>query len=186
MCNKTYKYHQDSLFPLIKISLITMPKIPPRDKLLTAVDEARRAYRNKRPLLEDLTDDKDLGEVIQKNLDRSYKQRYNLYIQQLHWIGNTIKHYKDKDLDNTEIRRFLGITRKQYYLALEVAKAVQEPEAIPYLEEIAPKDFDLSEKDLDYVKYGAWPEIIDVNKEEQVQKGREDKMKSVLKDLLDL
>jgi hypothetical protein len=162
-----------------------MPKIPPRDKLLIAVDTARRAYKNKRPLLEDLSDDKDLGEVIQKNLDRSYKQRYNPYIQQLHWISNTIKHYKEKKLNNTEIRQFLGITRKQYYLALGVSKAIQEPEAIPYLEEIAPKDFDLSEKDLDYVKYGAWPEAIDPNQEEKAQKGKEE-MQAILKDLLDL
>ena len=50
-----------------------MPKVHPRDKLLYAVDTARRAWSQKRPILEDLTDDKDLGEVVQKNLDRSYK-----------------------------------------------------------------------------------------------------------------
>src|SRR3954468_16022957 len=102
-----------------------MPKVHPRDKLLYAVDTARRAWSQKRRILEDLTDDKDLGEVVQKNLDRSYKQRYNLYLQQLHWIRNTIKHQKDKNMANEEIRCFPGITRKQYYLALAVAKAVQ-------------------------------------------------------------
>jgi len=163
-----------------------MPKVHPRDKLLYAVDTARRAWSQKRPILEDLTDDKDLGEVVQKNLDRSYKQRYNPYLQQLHWIGNTIKHYKDKNLANGEIRRLLGITRKQYYLALAVAKAVQEPAAIPYLEEVTPKDFDLAEKDLDYVKWGAWPEIISPEQEEKVQKDKEDRMKNIIKDLFDL
>jgi hypothetical protein len=87
---------------------------------------------------------------------------------------------------NGEIRRLLGITRKQYYLALAVAKAVQEPEAIPYLEEVTPKDFDLAEKDLDYVKWGAWPEIISPEQQEKVQKNKEDRMKNIIKDLFDL
>src|SRR4051812_40625411 len=116
-----------------------MPKIYPRDKLLYTVDTARRVWNQKRPILKDLTDDKDLGEVIQKNLDHSYKQRYNSYLKQLHWIRNTIKHYKEKNQANGEIRRLLRITRKQYYLVLAVSKAVQEPDAIPYLEEVIPK-----------------------------------------------
>src|SRR3954462_11250125 len=163
-----------------------MPKVHPRDKLLYTVDTARRAWSQKRSILEDLTDDKDLGEVVQKNLDRSYKQRYNPYLQQLHWIRNTIKYYKEKNLANGEIRRLFGVTRKQYYLLLAVAKAVQEPEAIPYLEEVTPKDFDLAEKDLDYIKWRAWPEIISPEQEGKVQKDKEDRMKNIIKDLFDL
>jgi hypothetical protein len=160
-----------------------MPKVHPKDKLLYAVDAARRAWLMKRPILEELTEDKDIGEVLQINLDRSYKQRYNTYLRQLHFIGTSIKYYKDKNLANGEIRRILGITRKQYYNGLAVAKAIQEPDAIPYLEEVAPKDFDLTEKDLDYVRWGAWPEYIDPEKEELAGKAKEDRMKQLINDL---
>src|SRR4051812_3386457 len=162
-----------------------MPKVHPKDKLLYALDAARRAWITKRPILEQLTDNKDIGEVIQTNLDRSYKQRHNIFLAQLHWVGTSIKHYRDKNVPNGEIRRLLGITRKQYYSALAIAKAIREPDAIPYLEDIAPKDFDLSEKDLDYVRWGAWPEIVDPHKEELAEKAKDDKMRQLIKELFD-
>ena len=89
-----------------------MPKIHPRDKLLYAVDAARRALIQRRPILEELTEDKDLAEVIQKNLDYSYKQRHNNHLAQLHYIGQLIQHYKTKDYTNTQIRQLLDITRQ--------------------------------------------------------------------------
>ena len=88
-----------------------MPKIHPRDKLLYAVDAARRAHIQRRPILEELTEDKDPAEVIQKNLNYSYKQRYNSHLAQLHYIGQLIAHYKTKGYNNTQIRQVLGITR---------------------------------------------------------------------------
>jgi hypothetical protein len=161
-----------------------MPKISPKDKLLFAVDQARRAFISKRPILEDLTDDKDFGEVIAINLDRAYKHRYNPYLAQLHYIGSCIKYYKSKEVSPTDIRKCLGITRQQFYLALAIFKSIQEPDAIPYLEEVSPKDFRLTEKELDYVRYGAWPEHINPDQEAQQQKEKEDHMKALIKDLL--
>jgi hypothetical protein len=46
-----------------------MPKVYLRDKLLFAVDKARRAHKNNKPILVNLMDNNNLGEVIQKNLD---------------------------------------------------------------------------------------------------------------------
>src|SRR6184192_2936804 len=106
-----------------------MLKIHPRDKLLYAIDTARRALIQGRPILEELTEDKDLAEVIQKNLDYSYKQRYNNHLVQLHYIGQLIHHYKTKEYNNTQIRQTLGITRQQYYSALAIHKAIKDPKA---------------------------------------------------------
>ena len=88
-----------------------MPKIHPRDKLLYTVDTARRAHLQGRPILEEFTEDKDPAEVIQKNLEYSYKQWYNNHLAQLHYIGQLIHHYKTRDYNNTQIRQVLGITR---------------------------------------------------------------------------
>ena len=57
-----------------------MPKVHPKDKLLYAVDAARRALIQKRPIMEEFTDNKDPAEVIQKNLDYSYKQWHNNHL----------------------------------------------------------------------------------------------------------
>jgi hypothetical protein len=161
-----------------------MPKVTNKDKLLFAVDQARRAFIAKRPILEDLTDDRDFGEVISINLDRSYKQRYNPHIQQLHYIGSCIEYYKKKKLCHSDIRKCLGITRQQFYQAAAIFKAIKEPDAIPYLEEVSPREFRLSERELDYVRYGAWPEYIDQDQEAQQEKAKEEHMKGLIKDLL--
>jgi hypothetical protein len=95
-----------------------------------------------------------------------------------------IHHYKTKDYNNTQIRQVLGVTRQQYYNALFIHKAIKEPDAIPYLEEISIKDFRLSEKELDYVRYGAWPDHIDPAKEAQKEKEREDQMRKLVKELV--
>src|SRR5438270_1486474 len=161
-----------------------MPKIHPKDKLLFAIDTARRVLIQERPILEELTEDKDAAEVIQRNLDYSYKQQYNNYLVQLHYIGQLIHHYKTQEYNNTQIRQTLDVTRQQYYSALAIHKAIKDPKAIPYLEEIAPRDFKLSEKELDYVKYGAWPDYIDIGKEAKKEQEREDHMRQLIKDLL--
>ena len=57
-----------------------MPKIYLRDKLLYTIDVARRALIQERLILEEFIEDKDLVEVIQKNLDYSYKQWYKNYL----------------------------------------------------------------------------------------------------------
>jgi hypothetical protein len=161
-----------------------MPKVSAKDKLLFAVDKARRTLVAKRPILEDLTDDRDFGEVIAINLDRAYKHRYNPYLSQLHYIGTCIKYYKSKEVSPTDIRKCLGITRQQFYLAMAINKAIQQPDAIPYLEEVSPKDFRLTEKELDFVKFGAWPKYLDPDQEAQQEKKKEDQMKLLIKDLL--
>src|SRR6184192_4208719 len=160
-----------------------MPKVHPKDKLLFAVDAARRALIQERPILEELTDDKDAAETIQKNLDYSYKQRYNNHLVQLYYIGELIHHYKTKEYNNTQIRQTLGVTRQQYYSTLAIHKAIKDPNAIPYLEEIAPRDFKLSEKELDYVKYGAWPDYIDTGKEAQKEKEKDDQMYKLIREM---
>src|SRR4051812_33666456 len=95
-----------------KIHKTKMPKVHSKDKLLFAVDAARRALIQGRPILEELNEDKDPAEVIQKNLDYSYKQRYNNHLVQLHYIGQLIHYYKTKDYNNTQIRQTLGVTRQ--------------------------------------------------------------------------
>ena len=161
-----------------------MPKVHPKDKLLYAVDAARRALIQKRPIMEEFTDDKDPAEVIQKNLDYSYKQRHNNHLAQLHYIGQLIHHYKDKNYTNTQIRQLLGVTRQQYYSAMAIHKAIQDPEAIPYLEEVTPRDFKLSEKELDYVKYDTWSDYINLEQEAKKEKEKEDHMCQLLKELI--
>jgi hypothetical protein len=161
-----------------------MPKVTPKDKLLFAVDAARRALRSGRPILEEYSEDKDLAEVIKKNLDYSYKQRYNNHLAQLHYTGVLIHYYKNKDYSTTQIRQTLGVTRQQYYSALAIHKAIKDPDAIPYLEEISLKDFRLTEKELDYVRNGAWPDYIDPEKEIQKQKEKEDHMRKLVADLI--
>src|SRR3954466_7466290 len=113
-----------------------MPKVIPKDKLLFAVDATRKVLRSGRPILEKYSEDKDLAEVIKKNLDYSYKQRYNNHLAQLHYTGVLIYYYKNKDYSTTQIKQTLGITRQQYYSALAIYKAIKNPDAIPYLEEI--------------------------------------------------
>src|SRR3954468_22213185 len=108
-CNKIYKYPLIS--PLFFI-IINMPKSPLPDKLLIKIDTAQRAYKSDRPVLEHLSEDKELSEVLAINLERSYRQRYNHHLAQLHYIGTCIKMYQNKDKNNTEVRRLLGITRK--------------------------------------------------------------------------
>ena len=81
-----------------------MPKVHPKDKLLFVVNAARRALIQGRLILEELSEDKDPAEVIQKNLDYSYKQQYNNHLAQLHYISQLIYHYKIKEYNNTQIR----------------------------------------------------------------------------------
>ena len=91
-----YKYPPYPLYNLSQIQITKylqniqiskMPKIYPKDKLLFTIDTARRALIQGRSILEELTDDKDPAETIQKNLDYSYKQWYNNHLAQLHYIG---------------------------------------------------------------------------------------------------
>src|SRR5438874_2142100 len=160
-----------------------MPKIYPKDKLLFAIDVAWRALIQGRSILEELTDDKDPAETIQKNLDYSYKQRYNNHLAQLHYIGQLIYYYKTKEYNNTQIRQTLGVIRQQYYSALAIHKAIKDPNTIPYLEKITPRDFKLSEKELDYVKYGEWPDYIDTEKEAKKEKEKDDQMHNLIKEI---
>src|SRR3954470_4561675 len=95
-----------------------MLKSPLPDKLLIKIDTARRAYKSDRLVLEHLTDDKELSEVLATNLARSYRQRYNHHLVQLHYIGICIKLYQEKGNMNTEVRRIFGITCKQFYSTL--------------------------------------------------------------------
>ena len=163
-----------------------MPKIPARDRMLNAVDQARRAYASGRLPLEPIPDHGDIGEVLQRNLDRSYKQRYNSYMSQLHYIGTCIKYYRGEGVDNGTIRQILGITRQQFYLALSICKAIQDPAVIPYLEDIRPREIQsLSEKDLDYVRNGAWPIIVDPVQEDKRRQEQENHMRNLLQELLE-
>ena len=57
------------------------------------------------------------------------------------------------------------------------------PNTISYLEEITPRDFKLSEKELDYVKYGTWPDYIDTEKEAKKEKEKEDQMRNLIKEM---
>ena len=68
-----------------------MPKIYPRDKLLYAIDAVRRVHIQGRPVLEEFTEDKDPAEVIQKNLEYSYKQQYNNHLTQLYYINSLLQ-----------------------------------------------------------------------------------------------
>src|SRR4051812_4720277 len=97
-----------------------MPKTLLKDKLLLKIDKARRAHNSGESLLEPLTKDRDLGEVLQRNLDKSYKQRYNNHLAQLHYIGTCININKEKNISNGDIRRLLEVTRQQYYTAMAI------------------------------------------------------------------
>ena len=163
-----------------------MPKIPARDQVLNAIDKARRAHASGRPILEPIPEHGDLGEVFQKNLDRSYKQRNNSHLSQLHYIGTCIRYYKGEGINNGSIRRTLGLTRPQYYMALAITKVIQDPEVIPYLEELSAREIGrLSEKDQDYVHYGAWPILVDPEQQDQKRKEQEEQMRNLLRDLLE-
>src|SRR3954465_12654194 len=122
-----YKYPLIS--PLFSI-IINMPKSPLPDKLLIKINTARRAYKSGRPVLEYLSDDKELSEVLAINLERSYKQRYNHHLAQLHYISTCIKMYQNKGKNNTEVRRLLDITRKQFYSALVTSNAIKDQDVI--------------------------------------------------------
>src|SRR5947209_17516889 len=123
--------------------------------MLNAIDQARRAHASGRQPLESLPEHGDIGEIIQRNLDRSYKQQYNSYMAQLHYIGICIKYYRGEGINNGTIHQILGITRNQFYTALAVSKAIQDSEVIPYLEEVPPNELQcLFEKDLDYIRNG--------------------------------
>ena len=163
-----------------------MPKIPARDRMLNAVDQARRAHVSGRLPLELIPEHGDIGEVLQRNLDRSYKQCYNSHTAQLHYIGVCIKYYRGEGVANGTIRQILGVTRNQFYTALAVNKAIQDPDIIPYLEDVSPKELQrFSEKDLDYIRNGAWPIIIDPAQEDKRRQEQEDLMRNLLQDLLE-
>src|SRR4051794_1521549 len=152
-CNKMYKY---PLIPPLFFIIINMLKSPLPDKLLIKIDTARRAHKSGRPVLEHLTDDKELSEVLATNLARFYRQRYNHHLTQLHYIGTCIKLYQEKNNTNTEVRRILRITRKQFYSALATSKVIKDRDIILYLEDVSPADFDkLSSHDLLYIRNGA-------------------------------
>src|SRR3954470_18452384 len=161
-----YKYPLIS--PLFFI-IINMLKSPLPDKLLIKIDTARRAHKSGRPILEHLTDDKEFSEVLATNLARSYKQRYNHHLAQLHYIGTCIKLYQEKGNLNTEVRRILGITCKQFYSALATSKAIKDRDVILCLENIFPVDFyKLFGYDLLYIRNGIWPKDL-IMKEEMIQ-----------------
>src|SRR3954464_5666020 len=159
-----------------------MPKSPLPDKLLIKIDTARRAYKSGRPVLEYLSDDKELSEVLATNLERSYRQRYNHHLAQLHYIGTYIKMYQNKDKNNTEVRKLLGITKKQFYSALATSNAIKDQDVILYLEDVSPADFDkLTNCDVLYIRNGAWPE--DPISEEQIIQNKLDRTAQAAKDL---
>src|SRR3954465_580964 len=174
-----YKYPVIS--PLFFI-IINMPKSPLPDKLLIKIDTARRAYKSGRLVLEHLSDDKELSEILTTNLERSYRQRYNHHLAQLHYIGTCIKMYQNKGKNNTEVRRLLGITRKQFYSALAISNAIKDRDVILYLEDVSPADFDkLTNRDVLYIRNGAWPE--DLISEEQIIQNKLDRTAQAAKDL---
>src|SRR3954470_3381863 len=174
-----YKYPLIS--PLFFI-IINMLKSPLPDKLLIKINTARRAHKSGRPILEHLTDDKELSEVLATNLARSYRQRYNHHLAQLHYIGTCIKLYQEKGNSNTEVRRILGITRKQFYSALATSKAIKDRDIILYLEDVSPADFDkLSGRDLLYNRNGAGPEA-----QKSEEKMHQPKLKKTAKAIKDL
>ena len=149
-----------------------MPKVARQDKILHIVDQARRRYMSGDTVLKNPTPEGDLSETYSENLNRTYKHRYNPHLRQLHDVGATIKLYRTIDKSNSEIRNTLGITKKQYYIAQTVHRLIQKPEVIPYLEELSVKEVqDLTQKEVDYVCYGAWPYIEDTSAE----KDRKDK-----------
>src|SRR5947208_11944142 len=100
------------------------------------IDKARRAHNSGESILEPLTKDRDLGEVLQRNLDKSYKQRYNNHLAQLHYIGTYININKNKNMYNSDIRRLLGVTRQQYYTVMAINKAIKNIDIIFHLEEV--------------------------------------------------
>src|SRR3954467_6068330 len=159
-----------------------MPKSPLPDKLLIKIDTTRRAYKSGRPVLEHLTDDKELSEVLATNLERSYRQRYNHHLTQLHYIGIYIKMYQNKGKNNTEVRRLLGITRKQFYSTLATSNAIKDQDVILYLEDVSSVDFDkLTNRDILYIRNGVWPE--DPISEEQIIQNKLDKTAQAAKNL---
>src|SRR3954468_23724045 len=159
-----------------------MPKSPLPDKLLIKIDTARRAYKSGRPILEHLSDNKELSEVLATNLERSYRQRYNHQLAQLHYIGTCIKMYQHKGKNNTEVRRIIGITRKQFYSVLVTSNAIKDQDVILYLEDVSPADFDkLTNRDVLYIRNGAWPE--DPIRKEQITQNKLNKTTQAAKDL---
>src|SRR4051812_9355776 len=159
-----------------------MPKSPLPDKLLIKIDTARRAYKSRRLVLERLTEDKKLSEILATNLERSYRQRYNHHLAQLHYIGTCIKMYQNKDKNNTEVRRQLGITRKQFYSALATSNAIKDQDVILYLEDVSPEDFNkLTNRDVLYIRNGVWPE--DPISKEQIIQNKLDRTAQATKDL---
>ena len=160
-----------------------MPKIPLKDKLLHKIDKARRTHNSGEPVLEPLTKDRDLGEVLQRNLDKSYKQRYNNHLAQLHYIGTCININKEKNMSNGDIRRLLGVTRQQYHTAMAINKAIKNIDVIFHLEEVMLSNFNsLSNRDLEYIRNGAWPEKP---KDEGIAiQERLDKLSKIIRDLL--
>ena len=90
--------------------------------------------------------------------------------------------YQNKGKNNTEVRRLLGITRKQFYSALATSNAIKDQDVILYLEDVSPADFDkLTNRDVLYIRNGAWPE--DPISEEQMIQTKLDKTAQAVKDL---
>src|SRR4051812_45423518 len=159
-----------------------MPKSPLPDKLLIKIDTARCTYKSGRLVLEHLSDDKELSEVLATNLERSYRQRYNHHLAQLHYIGIYIKMYQNKGKNNTKVRRLLGITRKQFYSVLVTSNIIKDQNLILYLEDVSLADFDkLTNRDVLYIRNGAWSE--DSISEEQIIQNKLDKTVQAAKNL---
>jgi hypothetical protein len=177
-----YKYPLISTFIRTITNPPKMPKTSLPNNLLIKIDTARREHKSGRSILEPLTKDKELSEVLSINLNRSYKQRYNNHLAQLHYIGTCIKLYQEKGHTNTEVRRLLGITRKQFYSASAMSKAIKDQDVIFFLEDVNPSDFDkLSNRDLLYIRNGAWPEDpIDDN---EIILAKKDRIAQAVKDL---
>src|SRR3954466_6395839 len=93
--------------------------------------------------------------------------------------------YQNKGKNNTEVRRLLGITRKQFYSALAISNTIKDQDIILYLEDVSPAEFDkLTNRDVLYIRNGAWPE--DPISEEQIIQNKLDKSAQAIKDLFTL
>ena len=157
-------------------------KIPLRDKVVYALHEAKQAKNQDHPVLETLTPSMNKMEVIiPLNLERSYKQAYNLHISQLHQVGRFIKKVLQKDEDSVHIRNVLGLTRHRYYQALAVVNTIHDPAVIAYIEDLSPNDFyDLNRKEMDYCRNAVWVKMETWEERRQKDEAKELEMKRLL------
>ena len=155
-----------------------------RDRVYLALHQARLAKEQGRPILETLNADSNLGEVIQTNLTRSHKQRYNLFLTQLHYAGSCIEYYKGEGMKPEEIRNHCKLTRERYFLSDSIYRVIKDPEVIPFLEDLSPKTLRrMSRAELEYVRNGVWPDVVDQAAVAQKELDQEKAMRDLIADL---